>query len=187
VPQKPYKTWGFIPRSTLLNRPQGIMQPELVPQSPSFYSLLPVFSLPCSLAPLFPVFVILSESRHAGTSRRTCICFCICLSSPVPSPSVPVFLLPTPYSLFPVFVIPSEAFFSGAEGPAFVFRPESLSPSVPVFLLPTPYSLLPIPCICHPERSVLQRSRGTCFCFSSPVPSPLVPASPFPCSLSLSS
>jgi hypothetical protein len=70
------------------------------------------------------------------------------------------------------------------EGPAFVFAfafgPESLRPR-----LSTPYSLLPIPCLCHPERSVLQRSRGTCFCLSSPVPSPLVPAFPFPCSLSL--
>ena len=44
-------------------------------------------------------------------------------------------------------VIPSEAYFSGAEGPAFAFSP------------------LATPLPCHPERSAFQRSRGTCFCF----------------------
>jgi len=119
----------------LLNWPQGIMQSELVPQSPSFYSLFPVFSLPCSPAPLFPVFVILSESRRTGTSRRTCICFCICLWSRVPpSPSF-YSLLPTPYSLS----LSSRAKRSSAEPRDlllfFVPSPQSLSPclSVPLF------------------------------------------------------
>jgi len=57
--------------------------------------------------------VILSESRRAGTSRRTCGCFCFCLShdqsrtaarSSTPCSlllctSVPVFLFPIPYPL----------------------------------------------------------------------------------------
>jgi len=94
---------------------------------------VPVFLLPapCLLAPLLPRSLVpcLCHPERVPACRDGSKDLHLFLHLPlVPSPSVPVFLLLTPYSLFPVFVIPSEAFFSGAEGPAFVFRPQSPVP-----------------------------------------------------------